>query len=106
MDLQKTIEFILEQQARSASRQEALEALVYRMAQQQQELINHFDHFQHEMTAIQLTIVQEQKRLAEAQARLTEEQGRLAQAQRHTEERLNALIAVVDGMIRDRPRPQ
>jgi len=34
---------------------------------------------------------------------LTTKMEELAEAQKHTEERLNALIVTVDGLIRDRP---
>ena len=45
----------------------------------------------------------EHKRLLTAQVLLTDEVRKLAEAQIHTDERLNALIAVVDDLVR-RPR--
>ena len=39
-------------------------------------------------------------------ARLAESYARLAESTRHTDERMNALIAVVDGLIRKQPPPQ
>jgi sialic acid synthase SpsE len=42
-------------------------------------------------------------RLAERRLALGEQQRRLTEAQRHTEEKLNALIAVVNGIIRRPP---
>ncbi len=45
----------------------------------------------------------EHKKLLIAQVVLTDRVDRLAQAQAHTEERLNALIAIVDDLIRKRP---
>jgi peptidoglycan hydrolase CwlO-like protein len=110
MDIEKTIEFILGQQAKFAAGLEEMRSLVGRLAQQQLDLVEHVDHFQREITAATLAIAEEQRRLTEeqrrlteAQRRLTEAQTRLEEAQRHTEERLNALIAVVDDLVRRRP---
>ena len=47
---------------------------------------------------------QEHKLLLTAQVLLTDEQRKLAEAQRHTEDRLSALIAIVDDLVRSRPR--
>jgi chromosome segregation ATPase len=124
MDIERTIEFILGQQAKFAAGLEEMRSLVGRLAQQQLDLVEHVDHFQREITAATLAIAEEQRRLTEeqrhmaeeqrrlteeqrrlteAQRRLTEAQTRLEEAQRHTEERLNALIAVVDDLVRRRP---
>jgi hypothetical protein len=46
------------------------------------------------------------KQLLTAQVILTDRVDRLAEAQIHTEERLNALIAVVDDIVRKRPPPR
>ena len=43
--------------------------------------------------------------VTDAFAKLTEGFARLTEAQQHTEERLNALIAVVDGIVRRMPPP-
>jgi len=51
------------------------------------------------------TVNETLSRVAESQVRLAEAQLRLAEAQNHTEERLNALISVVDDLIRRNPRP-
>jgi hypothetical protein len=45
----------------------------------------------------------EHKRLLTAQVLLTEKVTQLADAQKHTDDRLNALITIVDGVIRQRP---
>ena len=47
----------------------------------------------------------EHKKLLIAQVVLTDRLDRLIEAQTHTEERLNALIAVVDDIVRKRPNP-
>ena len=68
-------------------------------------LTQHVDHFQREISAAVIALAEEQKRLAQEQRRLAEAQTRLTEAQQHTEERLNGLIGVVDGMIRRPPAP-
>src|SRR5688572_13239380 len=103
MDLQRAMEVLLENQGRFFSGLEELRSLVGRIAQQQLDLIQHVDRFQGEISSVVLAIAHEQKRLAEEQRRLAEEQTRLTEAQRHTDESLNALIAVVDDIIR-RPK--
>jgi hypothetical protein len=50
-----------------------------------------------------LTFSDEHKKLLTAQVVLTDRVRELVEAQRHTDERLNALIAVVDDLIRNRP---
>jgi len=50
-----------------------------------------------------LQFQQEHKQLLIAQVLLTDEVRKLAESQRHTEERLNALIDVVDDIVRKRP---
>ena len=92
MDIEKTMEFILGQQAKFAAgleemreRQGVLQSFVERIAQQQLDLTQHVNHFQREISAAVLAI-------AEAQRQLTEEHARLEEAQRHTEERLNRIV--------------
>jgi hypothetical protein len=46
---------------------------------------------------------EEHKHLLTAQVLLTGKMAELAEAQKHTDERLNALITIVDGVIRKRP---
>jgi len=48
----------------------------------------------------------EQRRLAQTQQDIAEALQRLAETQQHTEERLNALIQIVDELIRRRPPEQ
>jgi len=43
------------------------------------------------------------KQLLTAQVLMTESLTQLAEAQKHTDDRMNALITVVDGVIRNRP---
>jgi len=107
MDLEEAMEFILDQQAKfwagleetrrdqaEFRREQAelrreqtdlrrdqtdLQGLVVRIAAQQLELTQHVGRFQQEISAAVLS---------------------LAEAQKHGDERLNALIAVVDGVVR------
>ncbi|HYM09104.1 MAG TPA: hypothetical protein VEU62_00150 [Bryobacterales bacterium] len=91
-------------------------SLVGRLAEQRLALTQHVDRFQREISVAVLALAEGQKllqdevregfrRLTEEQQRLAEAQRRLAELQQHTEEKLNALIAVVDGMIRRPPAP-
>jgi hypothetical protein len=50
-----------------------------------------------------LTFSDEHKKLLTAQVVLTDKVDKLVDAQKHTDERLNALITVVDGLVRNRP---
>lgn len=50
-----------------------------------------------------LTFSDEHKKLPTAQVVLTDNVAKLAEAQKHTDERMNALIGVVDDLIRNRP---
>ena len=112
MDTERTIQFILENQARVSAqmgefstRMNQLQDLVERIARQQVELNDHVNDFQRGISAAVMAIAEEQLRLTQEQLRLAREQRLLAEAQRHTEERLNALITVVDGLIPRRPTP-
>jgi FtsZ-binding cell division protein ZapB len=49
---------------------------------------------------------EEHKQLLTAQVLLTDEMRKLAESQRHTDERLNALIGVVDDLVRRQNPPQ
>ena len=93
-----------------------LESLFRRLAEQQIVLTQHVDHFQREISSAVRALAEGQKLmqeemragfryLLEEQKRLAEAQARLTEAQQHTEERLNGLIGVVDGMIRRPPAP-
>jgi len=104
MEVERTIQFILEQQAKfwagleeMRSREAELRTLVGQVAQHQLELTQHVDRIQREFSGIMMALAEEQKRLAE-------EQRLLAESQRHTDERLNALIEIVNGLVRRRPQ--
>jgi len=97
MDVERTMEFILEQQAKfwaglqqTREEQAELRSLVLRLAEQQLGLTQHLSQFQQETHA--------------AIRALAEGQRALIEAQRHTDGRLDALIAVVDGVVRRLPQ--
>jgi len=77
-----------------------------RIAEQQLEMVRDNREFREGIAEVIRALALEQKRQAEQQTLLTEEQRRLAEAQRHTEERMTALIDIVDGMIRNRGQSQ
>jgi len=110
MEIEKAIEFILDQLAKQQAQFGDLQGLVARIAEQQLELVGTVGTFQREIGGAVLALAEhqklmaeEQRRLAEEQRRLAEEQRRLAEAQRHTDQNLNALITIVDELIR-KPR--
>lgn len=84
-------------------------SLVGRLAEQRLALTEHVDRFQREISAAVLALAEGMKegfaRLTEEQRRLADAQRRLTEAQQHTEEKLNALITVVDGLIHRPPAP-
>ena len=112
MDVERTMEFILDQQAKFwagmqemredqaelRKRQADLSSLVVRLAEQQLGLAQHFDQFQQETRTALLAV-------AEAQRHTDERLHALIEAQHHTDGRLDALIAVVDGGVRRKPKP-
>ena len=96
MEVERTIEFILDNLAKLASAQvdlqtglRQLEATVERVVSVQEGTLAIVASLAHRMDELTVS----HQRLVEAHQRLTE-------AQAHTEEKLNALISVVDGIIR------
>ena len=57
------------------------------------------------ITSVVQEFAQEHQLLLKAQVLLTDRVDELREAQKHTDERLNALIGVVDGVVRRRPQP-
>ena len=104
MDVEKTIEFLLENQARFQIELDQLRELTGQIARQQLTHTDQFAGFRQEMSAILLALAQAQKDAAARTAAF--EQETRAWEQRHRErmdgidERLNALIQIVDGVIR------
>lgn len=118
MDTERTIGFILENQANFSAqmgeiqaRMGELQSLVTTIARQQSGLVQIVDDFQHgvseavmAMAVGQKELAEEQKRLAEAQRRTEERLTMLAESQQHTDEKLSALINVMDDLIRRTPK--
>jgi hypothetical protein len=89
VDVEKTIEFILEQQAKTTARVDQL----YEMMQQQGQI-------NIALGKALLGVTEHIDRLTAAQAATDERLNRLAA---ETDERLSALINIVDGIIRRQP---
>ena len=117
MDVERTIEFILQHQASFAAGMEEMRHQQAEMRHQQAELqkdhrdlvslvgqlTQHLILFQSEMR-----IFQSEMRTFQTEVRTFQTEVRagilaLTEAQQHTEERLNALITVVNGLVR-RPK--
>jgi len=107
MDPEQTLHFILEQQQRLGSYMERLDGYVERIARNQLELVETQSRQAEGLS--QLTVIVHG--LAEGLNRLSEDHRSLAErtdqrfqelieAQRHTDESLNALIKIVDDLIR------
>ena len=110
VDVEKTIEFILDQQAkffaglnemRQEMREQAAAQGKINMALGKA-MLGLTDHIER-LTAAQSATDEQLKRLAETQAATDERLRRLAETQGATDERLNALLAVVDGIVRKEP---
>jgi hypothetical protein len=56
-----------------------------------------------ELAATIQQVAESQKKLSVSQKELADAQKELAETQKHTDERMNALIAIVDDLIRRRP---
>ena len=102
MDVDKTMQFILEQQAKQEASLQQTDELLLKVGAiqlQQAEILS-----QHDSQIGQL--IQSQRRTDETVKDLAEAVKGLAEQGRHTDERLNALIKVVDDLIRrDGSRP-
>ena len=101
MDIEKTMQFILEQQAKQEASLQQTDALLLRVGAiqlQPAEILS-----QHDVQIGQL--IQSQRRTDEAVKALADEVKTLAEQGRHTDERLNTLIKVVDDLIRQDGSP-
>jgi hypothetical protein len=74
--------------------------------------MDRLEHLMELLITDHLTFSDEHKKLLTAQVVLTDRLEKLAvsvielrEAQKHTDERMNALIAVVDDLVRNRPNP-
>lgn len=103
MDIQKTMEFILEQQARFSVDIERLSAGLERLSAGMERLSAGLDEMRQEMRDNWAAQARTNMALGTAMLGLTEHIDRVTAAQAATDERLNALIAVVDGIVRREP---
>ena len=85
-----------------SSRLDRIEAIIEAVATRQANLEDEFAR----LLRAQVVMHDAMNNLAAEQTKLTAEQVKLAEQQRHTEENLNALIAVVDDIVRRFPRTQ
>jgi hypothetical protein len=92
LEVEKTIEFILEQQAKFAAGSEQLQEQMRQQAQ-----------ISMAFGKALLGVTEHIDRLTAAQGATDERLNRFVDAQAATDERLNALIAVVGGIVRRRP---
>lgn len=98
-DTQKQIEFMVEQQARFAVNQEKADERLTRL---EKIVANAYVDMRDRYNALvdaQLKSETKIAAVAEAQLRLTEAQRSLTEGQQHTDDRLNALIGIVDRHI-------
>ncbi len=96
MEVEKTIEFILEQQAQLVVRLDQLTEVHQRLAQNQLGL-SEIQSRQQEMINAVITVVGQ---LANEQRNFVQDLRELREAQQQTQQNLNALIKVVDDLIR------
>ncbi|MEK7407743.1 MAG: hypothetical protein AAB225_21935 [Acidobacteriota bacterium] len=96
MDVERTLEFLLEQQAKFWTGLDELRTGLGELRRAVDELRRGQDQLQSTVAQVLSILVT----LAEAQRRTDERLERLAEAQQHTEDRLNALIAIVNGLVR------
>lgn len=75
------------------SRLDRIETILEALAQDHRVLVDEHMVFRQDLT-----------QLLTAQVLLTDRMNQLTEAQRHTDERLNALITIVDGIIRRPPQ--
>ena len=102
-EIQRTMEFILENQARFAARTEKdeerlarLEAAFVTLVELARSADERMDSVDAKMGSLDQQGAAFKQQLAALNLSLAEAQARLTEAQAHTDERLNALIAVVE----------
>ncbi|HEV2426457.1 MAG TPA: hypothetical protein VGZ29_16650 [Terriglobia bacterium] len=95
MDIEKTMQFILETQAR-------LEAV----AGQHEERLTRIETAVSDLATQVAGVTDLVGRLAQAELRLVERMDQLAASQAHTDQRLDILVDVVDKLMRRKGSPQ
>jgi ABC-type transporter Mla subunit MlaD len=94
-ELEKAMQFILEQQAQYASQQQGIEARVSRLETSMAEMAQ----AQAQLARTQTQMAQTQEQLARTQAHVNEVLAATLDAHRHTEEKLEAFIGVLERYI-------
>ena len=101
-EMQKTIEFILEQQAQFVTRMGRDEGRLTRLEDAFATLVNIARITDERLDVVESgisTLTEKMAALAEAQARTDTKMAELAEAQSHSDQRLNALIDIVERYI-------
>lgn len=103
MDVEKTIQFLLDQQAKSDARQARLDEQLALFAEQSNERMTRLERLVLEIAAAQertnqivATLAERHVELAESHRSLAASHGALAEAHKATEEALHALISTVE----------
>jgi ribose 5-phosphate isomerase len=101
-ELERAMQFVLQQQAQFAANQQQMSERVFRLetnmeviAEAQAETARALA----QLTQAQVQLAQEQSRMAQTQNHMNEVVAALFEAQRHTEEKLNAFIGVLERYI-------
>ncbi len=95
MDVERTIEFILETQAKMAVESAGHDQRIAALERNLDRLIGVVEKMVESLTTLKETVSEEQRKTEEKFRELAEAQRQLAESQQHTDERLNALIDIV-----------
>lgn len=102
MDLEKTVEFILQHQAQFAAEMDQLKDRHKEFAAELNQLKDRHKELSDSVDALRLVVQSQQVQISQIMS-LTQV---LTESQRHTDERLNALIKVVDDLVRRNGGPR
>jgi FtsZ-binding cell division protein ZapB len=103
MDVERTIEFILQHQAHFAAEMEQLKERHKEFSAEMHQLKERHVELHNSVEALTVVVRNQQEQitpLLSVTEVLARNQAALVESQRHTDERLNALIKVVDDLVR------
>jgi len=103
MDVEKTVQFLLEQQAQFAAQQQQLAAQQQQFQRDLEDLrgvVGRLAGVVQGVVGVTQQLGGVTQQLAQIQDRQQQQIGELIAAQKHTDERLDALIKVVDDLVR------
>jgi len=100
MDIEKAIDFLLQQQAKFWAALEADRADQIQFRQKTSEEFAEIRDILRQVVTVQGTLVQTGLKHEESLRRSDERWDRLVDAQRRADERMDALIAIVNGLVR------